>query len=64
MNLRKKKPEKGQTNQRNKLKHLMMQHRLAKNQRLLNLPDKNLLNELTKKKMETRVPQIENVIKQ
>jgi hypothetical protein len=43
---------------------LMMQLRLAKNQRLLRLPDKNLHNELTKIKMEMRMHRAENVTKQ
>jgi hypothetical protein len=63
-NLRRRELEKSRINQRQKLMLLMMQLRLAKNQRLLRLPDKNLRNELTKIKMEMRMHRAENVTKQ
>ena len=63
-NLRRRELEKSRINQRQKLMLLMMQLRLAKNQRLLRLPDKNLRNELTKIKMEMRMHRTENVTKQ
>ena len=42
----------------------MTQLRLAKNQRLLKLQGKNLLNELTKIKTEMKIRLTENVTKQ